>query len=558
MAKLNADSRFSLAPALGNLPRSRFVRDQKTVTSFNVGRAIPFFIEEVLPGDQFTVDTSKVVRLQTLLTPIFDDIYLDTYYFYVPSRLCWTHWKEFMGENTESAWIPETEYSVPQITAPAGGWNVGTIADYLGIRTGVGNISVSALPFRAYALICNYFMRDENLTDPLNIPLGDANQTGSNGDSYVNDVANGGMPFKMAKFHDYYSSALKSPQKGPSVSIDLASTAVVGNGYTLGLTDGTNFAGFTGGSNTSTHTSEYGALVGSTFSGGNLNNLGLGVPTATQLGDDLYKSGLTLASGNAVTISELRTAIAIQQFYESLSRYGSRYSEILRGQFRVSSPDARLQNPEYLGGNRIALAISQSVQSSETGNTPQGNTTGYSVTTDTHSDFSHGFVEHGYVIGIMCARYKHTYQQGIERFWSRKTRFQYYWPAFNGLSEQAILNKEIFAQGSTVINPNTGKPYDEEVFGYQENYADYRYKPNKVTGMMRSDYSESLDIWHLADDYSQLPSLSDEWIREDASTVNRVIAVSDKLSDQLLADIYVRNVATRSMPIYSIPGLNRI
>ena len=572
MARLQADSRFSLAPSLGNVPRSRFVRDQKTVTSFNVGDCIPFYCDEVLPGDNFSVDTSKVVRLQTLLTPIFDDIYLDTYYFYVPSRLTWTHWKEFMGENNESAWIPQTEYSVPQVTAPSGGWSVGTIADYFGIPTGVSNLSVSALPFRAYALIMNYFFRDENLTDPLNISLGDSNIAGSNGSSYVNDVVKGGKPFKAAKFHDYFTSCLPSPQKGPSVNITLAglsqSTApVYGNGYPLQLSVGSNttravLAGTTG-SNWQLYPDDgsgmpnLATITGTPDGTSVLPSTGIGkyvgVAIKTQ-STGAGKAGLVadlgaISSESIISLTELRSAFAIQQFYEAMARGGSRYSEILRSQFKVTSPDARLQNPEYLGGNRIALNISQSVQNSETGDTPQGNVAGYSVTADSHSDFTHSFVEHGYVIGIMVARYKHTYQQGIERFWSRKNKFQFYWPLLNGLSEQPVYNKELYAQGTSA---------DDEVFGYQENYADYRYKPNKVTGEMRSSYAQSLDVWHLGDDYNALPALSDSWIREDETTVDRVIAVSSRVSDQLLADIYVRNVSTRSMPVYSIPGLTRM
>lgn len=568
MANINTDSRFALAPSIGNVMRSRFVRDQKTVTSFNVGDVVPFYVDEVLPGDTYTVDTSKVLRLQTLLTPIFDDIYLDTYYFYVPSRLTWTHWKQFMGENTESAWIPETEYSVPQLTAPEGGWNVGTLADYFGIPTGVGNISVSALPFRAYALCMDYFFRDENLTDPLNIPLGDANQTGTNGDSYVNDVVNGGKPFKAAKFHDYFTSCTPSLQKGPTVNVNLANLGgtkvpVYGNGLSLRLTDGSKQLSLYS-TNTSYDaanllgTGQAGTSIGSTATNVSTtanSHTFLGVANMSNSSEaDKKYSGLvadlgSLSSTSVISITELRTAFAIQQFYESLARSGSRYAEILRSQFHVVSPDARLQNPEYLGGNRIALSISQSIQNSETGETPQGNAAGYSVTADTHSDFTHSFTEHGFVIGVMVARYKHTYQQGIERFWSRKNRFDYYWPGFANLSDQSVLNKELYAQGNDD---------DDNVFGYQERYSEYKYKPSKITGEMRSSYAQSLDIWHLGDDYDSLPALSDSWIREDASTVDRVLAVSSRVSDQIMADIFVRNVSTRPMPVYSIPGLTRM
>lgn len=256
-----------------------------------------------------------------------------------------------------------------------------------------------------------------------------------------------------------------------------------------------------------------------------------------------------VASGNAqaATINQLRLAFQIQKLYERDARGGTRYIEILKSHFGVTSPDARLQRPEYLGGNRIPITINQVLQNSETTQqSPQGNPTGQSLTTDTHSDFKKSFVEHGFVIGVMVARYDHTYQQGLERFWSRKDRFDYYWPVFANIGEQAVLNKEIYAQGSEV---------DNEVFGYQEAWADYRYKPNRVSGEMRSQYAQSLDIWHLGDDYSSLPTLSDSWIREDSATVDRVIAVSQENANQLFADIYVQNRCTRPMPMYSIPGL---
>jgi hypothetical protein len=252
-------------------------------------------------------------------------------------------------------------------------------------------------------------------------------------------------------------------------------------------------------------------------------------------------------SVSAATINQLRMAFQIQKLYEKDARGGTRYIEILKAHFGVTSPDARLQRPEYLGGNRIPININQVVQQSQTTDqSPQGNPVGLSLTTDTHSDFTKSFVEHGFVIGLMVARYDHTYQQGIERFWSRKDRFDYYWPVFANIGEQAVLNKEIYAQGTEA---------DNEVFGYQEAWADYRYKPNRVTGEMRSQYTQSLDVWHLADDYSSLPSLSDSWIREDPANVNRVLAVSEQNANQLFADIYIQNRSTRPMPMYSIPGL---
>lgn len=564
----NVESHFALNPTNIDIRRSTFDRSHSLKTSFNVGDIVPFFLDEVLPGDTFNVDTSKVVRLQTLLTPVMDNIYLDTYFFFVPNRLTWSHWKQFNGENTESAWIPQTEYEIPQITAPAdSGWSVGTIADYLGVPTGVPSLSVSALPFRAYALVINEWFRDENLSDPLVVPVDDATVAGVNTGTFVTDVARGGLPYKAAKYHDYFTSCLPSPQKGPDVLIPVASAgnyAVVGNGKSLGLTDGSltglfGYQSVPGGSTLAVNSGTLGSSVGTAVpSSSNLNG-SVGVATVSQLGDDLANSGLiAVADGNAAaaTINQLRMAFQIQKLYEKDARGGSRYIEILKSHFGVTSPDARLQRPEYLGGNRVPININQVVQQSATasGETAQGTVTGMSVTTDTHSDFTKSFTEHGFVIGVMVARYDHTYQQGLERFWSRKDRFDYYWPVFANIGEQAVKNKEIFAQGPGVKD-SAGSVIDDQVFGYQEAWADYRYKPSRVTGEMRSQYAQSLDVWHLADDYSDLPMLSDSWIREDKTNVDRVLAVTSAVSNQLFADIYIKNRTTRPMPMYSIPGL---
>ena len=543
----NTESHFSLLPRV-DISRSRFDRSSSLKTSFNAGDIVPFFLEEVLPGDTFNVHTSRVVRMQTLLTPMMDNVYLDTYYFFVPNRLVWNHWKEFCGENTESAWIPETEYSIPQITAPAGGWEVGTIADYFGVPTGVANLSVSALPFRAYALIMNEWFRDQNLMDPLAVPVDDATVAGSNGALAIQDVAKGGKPYIASKYHDYFTSALPSPQKGPDVTIpvgNVASAPVYTKDNMVpnpgpGLTFDT--------SGISPLTKGYIGLE----SGGQMGVYTNG-PSTGEFARQTFKPNNLWAdfSGQALsaTINQLRLAFQIQKFYEKQARGGSRYTEVVRSFFGVTSPDARLQRPEYLGGNRVPINVNQVVQQSGTGTaseTPQGTVVGMSLTTDSHSDFTKSFTEHGFIIGVMCARYDHTYQQGLDRMWSRKDKFDYYWPVFANIGEQGIKNKEIFAQGNAK---------DDEIFGYQEAWADYRYKPNRVTGEMRSAYKQSLDVWHLADDYVQLPSLSSEWIVEDKKNIDRVLAVTSDLSNQFFADIYVKNYCTRPMPMYSIPGL---
>jgi hypothetical protein len=560
----NVESHFALNPTNIDIRRSTFDRSHSLKTSFNVGDIVPFFVDEVLPGDTFNVDTSKVVRLQTLLTPVMDNIYLDTYFFFVPNRLTWSHWKQFNGENTESAWIPQTEYEIPQITAPAsGGWSVGTIADYLGIPTGVPNLSVSALPFRAYALVMNEWFRDENLSDPLVVPVDDATVVGVNSGTFVTDVAKGGLPYKAAKYHDYFTSCLPSPQKGPDVVIPVAqagSYPVVSLSSEVDSSKSTGSLVFKAKAYNQIPYLGLKSFVDS--SGSRLTDFDKGnssFDSAVGLSDGVVPVNLwAVADGNAAsaTINQLRMAFQIQKLYEKDARGGSRYIEILKSHFGVTSPDARLQRPEYLGGNRVPININQVVQQSATasGETAQGTVTGMSVTTDTHSDFTKSFTEHGFVIGVMVARYDHTYQQGLERFWSRKDRFDYYWPVFANIGEQAVKNKEIFAQGPAKVD-SAGAVIDDQVFGYQEAWADYRYKPSRVTGEMRSQYAQSLDVWHLADDYSALPMLSDSWIREDKTNVDRVLAVTSSVSNQLFADIYIKNRTTRPMPMYSIPGL---
>lgn len=544
----NENTRFALNPTNLDIARSTFRRDHSVKLSFNVGDVIPFYVDEVLPGDTFQLKTSMVARLQTLLTPMMDNLYLDTYFYFVPNRIVWQHWRELMGENTQSAWIPTTEYSVPQVTAPSGGWSIGSIADYMGIPTGVANLSVNALPFRAYALIMNEWFRDENLSDPLNIPVDDATLGGSNGTNYITDVVKGGMPFKAAKFHDYFTSALPAPQKGPDVTISVSG----GANYPV-QTLSKDIPG-----------SPTAPLRVKTFDEMPYNVIGINKSTAPQPGSVWASQNTTSGyadffvptnlwaindgSVSATTINQLRMAFQIQKLYEKDARGGTRYIEILKSHFGVTSPDARLQRPEYLGGNRIPVNINQVVQSSATqsSGTPLGDTAAFSVTTDVHGDFIKSFVEHGFVIGIMVARYDHTYQQGLERFWSRKDRLDYYFPVFANIGEQPILNKEIYAQGTD---------QDNEVFGYQEAWADYRYKPSRVAGEMRSKAPTSLDVWHLADEYTTLPKLSDAWIREDKTNVDRVLAVTSSVSNQMFADLFISCKATRPMPVYSIPGL---
>lgn len=582
----NTDNNFSLLPSV-NIQRSKFHRTQSVKFTFNVGEVIPFYVDEVLPGDTFQIKTSKMVRLQTPAVPFMDDLFLDTYYFFVPNRLIWDDWQKFQGENDKSSWTPSTTYQVPSITFPTPGAAIrdsaldnevkigeydnlyfapNSIADYMGLPTAAQRVSkfhdavepdfplplpsqnagaplaVNALPFRAYCKICNDWFRDENLSDPLFIDTSSTGGTGvwDNNNITVNmrsayngrnvptikSPCYGGAPFKASKYHDYFTSALPSPQKGADVTIPIDSNN--GNPYYVSLEQG-------GAQYYIIRDSASGALSTSTSQ-----------DQALQFGNILTSGGLN------ITINSLRLAFATQAQYERDARGGTRYTEIIRSNFGVVSPDARLQRSEYLGGNHIPINVNQVVQQSGgAGVTGSflGDTGAYSATTDSHGDFIQSFTEHGFVIGVCCVRYPHSYQQGIERFWLRHNRFDYYMPAFANLGEQPIYLQEIWP-----LNNSVWSEANTEYFGYQEAWADYRYKPNRVAGEMRSNIPNSLDFWHLADNYDTRPHLSDKWIREDKSNVDRVLTVSSKVSNQLLADFYIDNISTRPIPMYSIPA----
>ena len=468
----NETNRFAVNPVNLDISRSVFNRDHKVIFSGNVGDVIPFYLDEILPGDTFDVTTAKVVRMQPLVTPIMDNVYLDTYYFFVPNRLIWSHWKEFNGENTQSAWYPSVEYTIPQLVVPSGGFNAGTIADYLGVPIGVGATKkISALPFRAYAKVCDDWFRDENLMNPVNISVGDSDINGSNGSDQVTDIEKGGKPFIACKYHDYFTSCLPGAQKaaGPSVEFALRGLLPV-NAYgskttfdtTNGYPDGTGPLAikYNTGSTWAKPTGKVTLGADTTGVGGFTNT------TPSAIGSQYTPDNLfaDLNNTSVFDINELREAFAIQRYYEKQARGGSRYIEIIKTFFNVDSPDARLQRSEYLGGNRLPLNVSQCEQNSasQTGLTPQGNLTGISATGDVNSDFIKSFTEHGYIIGVCVARYHHTYQQGLERHFFRQTIFDYYNPTFANLGEQAVMTREIYFPVSD----------NSSVFGYQEAWAD--------------------------------------------------------------------------------------
>lgn len=560
-------NRFEYAPTNLDMSRSVFNRNHSVKFSCNVGDCIPFLCDEVLPGDTFSVDTSKVVRLQPLVAPIMDEVVLDTYYFFIPNRLVWNHWKEFMGENNESPWTPETEYSIPQLEIPTGGFDVGTIADYIGIPPYAGaGTKVSALPFRAYARVMDEWFRDENNMNPVHYAMDDNDITGVNTGDQVTDIEKGGKPFVACKLHDYFTSCLPGAQKGTAVSINAGGFAPVyprdeaifefgqtapddisdikflkygsvNNKFgSYNYTD-TYALGFAGEAATGDSYGHYVQTQSKITSGlGYLNN----IP------NNLF-ADLSVSSG--VNVNELRQAFAVQKYFEKLARGGSRYVEMVKTMFGVTSPDSRIQRTEYLGGNRVPLNISQVEQTSATEQdlTPQGNVAGMSFTGNVNSDFTKSFTEHGYILGIAVLRYRHTYQDGVERHWNRKTVYDFYNPLFANLGEQAVKNREIFL--------STDDDDNESVFGYQEAWAEYRFKPSRVAGEMRSKYTTSLDFYHLADDYATCPTLTDTWIREDKSMLDRCLAVTSAVSNQCICDFYIQNKVARPMPLYSIPGL---
>ena len=552
MANRNSESRFASVPR-ANIQRARFKRDFANITTINEGDLVPLYVDEVLPGDTISCTLRGLIRMATPLYPVMDNCYLDTYAFFVPNRLLWDHWENLMGQNDDSYWAEKTEYSVPQTTAPAGGWKVGTIADYMGIPTGVANIKVTSLPFRAYARIYNEWFRDENLQQPVVQDTDDTNDTGSNTGDQPTDAEHGGLPLKVAKYHDYFTSCLPEPQKGEPAAIPVATGALP----VYWADENKNFWG----------TDKRPKIDGdsrleSVYNAGKKDwgmestanpNVTQPVSARVTLSGSGTENGFLAADASqitAISINELRQAIALQHILEADARGGTRYTEILQHQFGVTSPDARLQRSEYLGGTRVPININQVIQNSGTTDTsPQGNTAAYSMTTMMNKMCSYSAVEHGYLVILGCIRVQHSYQQGLSRMWTRKSRFDFYHPMLANLGEMAVLNQEIYAQGNEK---------DTEVFGYQEPWADYRYHPSIVTGEMRSTYAQTLDAWHYGDHYTELPKLSSDWIKEGTENIDRTLAVESSNSHQFIADFYFDQTWTRPMPIYGVPGLSNI
>ena len=517
---------FSRVPST-DMQRSTFNRDHGYKTTMDSGYLIPIFVDEALPGDTFSVRLSAVSRLATPIVPFMDNLYMDFFFFAVPNRLLWSNWERFMGQQDSPG--DTTDYLVPKINSPVGGWPIGSLADYMGIPPLQDYSEVNALHFRAYNLCYQEWFKDENLQDSPNIVKDD----GPDNPADYNILRRG-------KRRDYFTSCLPWPQKGDAVDLPIGSQApVIGIGKTTPNYPELNIPVY--------ETEGFGTVVYPTSSRVSNSQDDMQV-RILQDEDNIGHPAIyaDLSNATAATINSLREAFQLQRMLERDARGGTRYTEILRSHFKTVSPDARLQRPEYLGGGSTPIMVTPIAQTQATSETvtPQGNLAAIGYTSTSGISWTKSFVEHSTLIGMCAIRADLNYQTGLSRMWSRQTKYDYYWPALAHLGEQEVLNKEIYLQGDPLA--------DENIFGYQERWAEYRYKPSLITGKMRSVDPQSLDYWHLAQDFTALPVLNDAFI-QDTPPVERVVAVTTE--PQFVTDMFFKCKTTRPMPMYSVPGL---
>lgn len=574
----NNERHFNQIPQM-KASRTRFNRDQTILTTFDAGKLIPFYVDEVLPGDTFSVDTAAIIRMTTPKYPVMDDSFIDFYYFFCPNRILWDDFKYFMGEVEETPWRPTKTYKVPQIKIENAQKQTipyeGSILDYMGvptkcIQTPNKKTSINALPIRAYVKIWNEFFRDENVDNAATIKTTSEDveykdqALEENLELTLQQAYRGGRTLPVNKFHDYFTSCLPYPQRGPDVTLPMAGNAPINlyvseNDKSYSAEDLVTAYGAN-----AQEKNNWGTQSGENILGIDIGGNGGYVVNAQNTNSNAWKFyskshptglqvahlGANLSEITGATINQLRQAISVQQYYEALARGGSRYREQVQALWNVTISDRTTQVPEYLGGGRYHVNINQIVQTSgqqSNNDTPIGETGAMSVTPINESSFTKSFEEHGFVIGVCCVRHNRSYQQGLERFWSRKDRLDYYVPQFANIGEQPVKKKEIML---------TGETSDEETFGYQEAWADYRMKPNRVSGLMRSNATGTLDFWHYADNYEKVPTLSQEWMAEGKKEIARTLIVQNE--PQFFGAIRVANKTTRRMPLYSVPGLYKL